>query len=290
MRKIFPVITATLLLIVAQGCGGKSEQAPADGTPSADATADSLRAALANADSMYALLYDVTVGLDQIARLEHLLQTEINNEDPTTRTDIMQQMQAIQRGLAERRQRIAELEDKLRRSAGDNAALHARINDLRTQVDNQAAHVRELTDRLARANFRIGELQDSIAGLTASVDSIAMQQADTEQELTRTLGELNTVYYVIGSAGELKNHGFKQGGTIFKKSRLGNDFDVSYMTRADRRTLSSIPLDAKKAKVLSEQPESSYTLQKDAYGMLTLVITDPETFWALRDFLVIEVK
>lgn len=290
MKKILPVITAALLLVAMQGCGGNSNQTPANEGPAADTTADSLRTALANADSMYALLYDVTVGLDRIARLEQLLQTEINNEDPTTREDIMQQMQVIQRGLAERRKRIADLEEKLRRSAGDNAALHARINDLRAQVDNQAAHVRELTDRLARANFRIEELQDSIVGLTASVDSIAMQQADMEQELTRTRDELNTVYYVIGSASELKAHGFKQGGTIFKKSRLGDDFDVSYMTRADRRTLSAIPLDSKKAKVLSEQPESSYTLQKDANGMLTLVVTDPETFWALRDFLVIEVK
>lgn len=287
MKKILIAITAAIAIIAATACGN-SKFTPAQ--EQAHALDDSLKTALAQADTMYALLYDVTVGLEQITQLEHLLQADINSESPNARADIMKQMGAVQRGLIERRKRIEDLEKQLGINAGENSKLRARLNDLRSQIENQAQTVRDITQRLEQANFRIEELQDSIVGLTASFDSIAGSRADIEQELNRAYDELNTVYYVMGNKGELKDHGFMKGGNIFKKSHLGSDFDLSYMTRADRRTLTSIPLDSKKANLLTEQPESTYRLDKDENGMLTLVITDPEAFWALRDFLVIEIK
>ena len=288
MKRLLPIIATTILLtIFATGCGNRklSPEELAEHN-----IGDSLRVALANADTMYALLYDVTVGLEQITQLEHLLSGSIDEEQPDTRADIARRMKAIQRGLYERRLRIEELEKQLGTNDKGNAKLQKRLSDLRKQIDSQAETVRDLTTRLEAANFKIEELQDSIVGLTASIDSAMMNQAEMQQELDNAYTEINTVYYVIGNKDELKTHGFKQGGTIFKKSQLGTDFDMDYMTSADRRTLSRIPLDSKKAKILTEQPESSYTLEKDENGLLTLVITDSETFWALRDFLVIEVK
>lgn len=287
MKKILPVIATSIALTLVASCGNtklSSEELAEHNI------GDSLKIALANADTMYALLYDVTVGLEQITQMEQLLNGTINSESPDTRADIARRMKAIQRGLYERRQRINELEKQLKATNQGNDKFYQRISDLRKQIDSQAQTVRELTTRLEAANFKIEELQDSITDLTASIDSVMTNQAEMAQELNDAYTEINTIYYVIGNANELKEHGFKQGGTIFKKSKLGSDFDMSYMTRADRRTLTRIPLDSKKAKILTEQPESSYTLEKDANEMLTLVITDPEAFWNLRDFLVIEVK
>lgn len=287
MKRLLPIIATTIALTLTVGCGNR-KLSPAE--MDEHNISDSLQVALANADTMYALLYDVTVGLEQITQLEHLLSGSIDGESPDTRADIARRMQAIQRGLYERRLRIEELEKQIGSNDKGNAKLQKRINDLRSQINSQAETVRNLTSRLEAANFKIEELQDSITGLAASIDSAMINQAEMMQELDDAYAEINTIYYVIGNKDELKNHGFKQGGTIFKKSKLGTDFDVDYMTRADRRTLSRIPLDSKKAKILTEQPESSYTLEKDENELLTLVITDPETFWALRDFLVIEVK
>lgn len=291
MKKILPAIAASVLIMAMTACGNSKLEKHDEDSHRLD---DSLKVALANADTMYSLLYDVTVGMEQITQLEHLLNAPINNESPNTREDIKRQMAAIQRGLMERRHRIEELEKQLSAHAGDNAVLRKRIADLRNQIDAQAATVRDLTTRLEQANIRIEILQDSITELAASTDTIisalTLNQDSIRNELNRAYADLNTIYYVIGNKDELKDHGFVKGGNIFKKSKLGNDFDLSYMTTADRRTLTSIPLDAKKAKLMTEQPESAYTLRPDANGMLTLVITDPEAFWALRDFLVIEVK
>lgn len=291
MKKILPLIAASIVVIAANSCGNSKLSQQEETNHRLD---DSLKVALAQADTMYALLYDVTTGLEQISQLEHLLNSPINSENPDARADIKRQMEAIQRGLIERRHRIDELEKQLRGSKGENSKLRARITDLRKQIDAQAQTVRDLGDRLAAANIKIEILQDSIQEITASNDTLLaeldMRQDSIAQELQQAYVDLNTVYYVIGNKNELKDHGFKKGGNIFKKSKLGNEFDLTYMTKADRRTLTRIPLDSKKVEVMTDQPESSYALEKDENGLITLVILDPEKFWAQHDFLVIETK
>lgn len=291
MKRILPVIAIVATLIAATACGNSKLTQAEEQNHRLD---DSLRTALANADTMYALLYDVTVGLEQITQLERLLNAPIDAENPNARADIQRQMAAIQRGLIDRRKRIEELERQLANGNGEQAKLRARLNELRTQVDAQAQSVRDLTSRLEAANIRIEELQDSINEMVeqteARINEMQEANAQVEQQLADTENAMNTVYYVIGSTNELKAHGFVEGGGFLKSTKVGNDFDISYMTAADRRTFSSLPLDAKKAKVLSGQPESSYTLDKDANGMLTLRITNPSAFWASRNVLIIETK
>lgn len=291
MKRLLPAIAIIATIIASTACGNSKLTKAEEQNHQLD---DSLRVALANADTMYSLLYDVTIGLEQITQLEHLLDTQIDAENPNARADIKRQMEAIQRGLINRRHRIAELEKQLAGSSGEQAKLRARLNELRAQIDAQASTVRDLTSRLEAANIRIEVLQDSITELTAqnTAQIDAMQQANeqVEQQLTDTENALNTVYYVIGNKDELKAHGFIEGGGFLKSAKLGNEFEIGYMTAVDKRTFSTLPLDAKKAKIYTDQPESSYTIDKDANGMLTLRITNPTAFWARRNFLVIETK
>ena len=55
------------------------------------------------------------------------------------------------------------------------------------------------------------------------------------------------------------------------------------------RTLKEIPLEMKKAKILTNHPEGSYSLVKNDKGLLTLVISDPQNFWSLSKYLVVNV-
>ena len=54
-------------------------------------------------------------------------------------------------------------------------------------------------------------------------------------------------------------------------------------------TLNSIPLYAKKAKVLTNQPTDSYQLI-DNNGSMILKITNPTKFWSLTNYLVIQLN
>ena len=60
-------------------------------------------------------------------------------------------------------------------------------------------------------------------------------------------------------------------------------------TRADKRTLTELPLHTSKAKVLSKHPASSYKII-DNGNSKTLVITNSAKFWELSNFLIVQVN
>jgi hypothetical protein len=68
------------------------------------------------------------------------------------------------------------------------------------------------------------------------------------------------------------------------------DFNKDYFTQIDIRTDKEIKLYSKSAKLLTAHPEGSYGLVKDDKEQLTLVITNPNKFWSISRYLVIEVK
>lgn len=287
MKRIFSVMALGALVLAGTSCGNTKLSEEEARNHRLD---DSLRVALANADSLFSLLYDVTAGMEQITRLEKLMGAEINTESTTARDNLARQMEAIQQGLISRRKRIEELEAQLAKGSGDSGRLRQQITMLREQIDAQAATVADLQTQLEKANIHIATLDSTITTLNTTVDTISAGRAKAEQELKSTISDLNAVYYVIGTDSELKEHNIIEGGGFLRKTKvLPSDFDKSYMTRADRRTLTVIPLDSKKAKVLTPQPEDSYRLDRSSNGTLSLAITNAEAFWATTPLLVIKV-
>jgi len=288
MKKLITFASAALALVIAASCGNSKLSEEEARNLRLD---DSLQVALANSDSLFSLLYDVTTGMEQITQLEKLMATEISPESASARETIAARMAAIQKGLIERRKRIDELEKKLGAGAAENSRLREQLTALRSQIDKQAAAVADLTVQLENAHIQIASLSNTVDSLNSTVDTITRNAQRTQQELDQAVNDLNSVYYVIGSKDELKAHNFIEGGGFLRKTKvLESDFDETYMTRVDRRTFRSLPLDAQKAKVLTNQPKESYELAKGPNDMLTLRILDPARFWGVSNILVIETK
>lgn len=286
MKKFSIIALAALSLIGVSSCGNDKLSQEEERNHRLD---DSLQIALANSDSLFSLLYDVTTGMEQITQLEKLMATEISPESASARETIASRMAAIQRGLIERRQRIEELEKKLGSSAGENSKLRTQLTALRDQIDKQAAAVADLTTQLENAHIEIATLTSTVDSLNSTVDTITQAAAQTQRKLDQAVVDLNSVYYVIGTKDELKEHNFIEGGGFLRKTKvLESDFDENYMTRVDRRTFKSLPLDSKKAKVLTKQPVESYEIAQGPNGMLTLRILDPARFWGVSNILVIQ--
>ena len=102
---------------------------------------------------------------------------------------------------------------------------------------------------------------------------------------------LNAAWFVFGTASELKEQKIISKKFLQKTKVLENkDFNKDYFTQIDIRTDKEIKLYSKEAKLLTAHPEGTYELKKDAKGQLTLVITNPNKFWSISRYLVIEVK
>ena len=97
---------------------------------------------------------------------------------------------------------------------------------------------------------------------------------------------MNKVFYAFGTSKELREQGIIEARG---KNLLKGDYNKDYFTAVDLRELKTVPLGAKKAKLLTSHPDGSYTLEKDNDGILTLVINNPEEFWSTSKYLVIQV-
>ena len=257
-----------------------------------------LQETLATQDSLFALLNDISDGMNQIKDLEKIVTTpgDLSAESQSRKDQIRQDMMSIQQALQERRQRLEQLENKLRRMGGENATLNKTVQTLKNQIAEQQNEIATLTNKLAEANIQIEQLGKKIKNLNTAVDSLNTglaneknERANAELAATTATNELNECFYAIGSKSELKKQKIIESGFLRKTKIMKGDFEQNYFTTGDKRTLTTIPLHSKKANVLTGQPKDSYTIDTTSDGQKILRITNPSKFWQLTNYLVIQI-
>lgn len=291
MKKFMTLaVIATALL---SSCnGGKLRDAEAQN----EQLKGDLRETLATQDSLLILVNDISDGMSQIKDLEKIIATPgALGESASRKEQIKNDMIAIQQALQERRQRLEELEKKLAATSGESSTLKRTISNLKAQIAEQQTEIGTLTNQLASANIKIEELTSTVNTLTTVKDSLntdlseeRAQKEAAEQAAIAAANELNTVYYAIGTGKELKERKILESGFLRKTKVMKGNFDMSYFTSADRRTLTEIPTHSKKAKIKTSQPADSYSIVEQG-GQKVIKITNPDKFWQLSNFLVVEV-
>lgn len=283
MKKFIPLGLTALLVL--SGCTDKKKLEEAQSQN--EATRAELVAAVNDRDQLLELVNEISAGMDQIKNLENILTVSGGTETPGQSEKIQSDIAAIQKTLQERRERLAELEKKLGSSSSANANLKKTIASLRSQIDSQAAEITTLRGNLDAANGRIGQLDATVDSLHTTVTNVVAQRDSTEQQNVNLANELNQCFYAIGTKSELKENKIIETGFLRKTKLMKGDFDQNFFTGADKRTLTTIPLNAKKAKVLTNQPVGSYSISEGGNGMV-LRITNPAAFWSLSNYLVIQ--
>lgn len=288
MKKTITLGLLTLLTLSACN-GGKSEEQLAE-EARAEATREELAAAVADRDQLLSLVSEINQGMDQIKQLENILTVSNNIPGETTgqRDQITADIAAIQKALQDRREKLAELEKKLNNSSLTNNNLRKTIESLRAQIDSQTQEIATLKENLGEAKARIGELGAAVDSLNLAVTTVSDERNLAQEESVNLANELNTCYYAIGSKSELKDKNIIETGFLRKTKIMKGEFDQSFFTTADKRTLSRLALHSKKAEIMTNHPEGSYLLN-DEGGQKVLVITNPDGFWSLTNYLVVKI-
>lgn len=261
-------------LLALSACNQKNETEEAHKQAIADASKVELQNAVADRDQLFLLVNEISQGMDQIKDLENILTVNANagGETPSQREQIQADIASIQKALQERREKLAELEKKLNNSTLTNNNLRSTIATLRNQIDTQSNEIESLKTNLTAAKARIGELNTAVDSLNTTVTTVTAQKDEAEQQSVDLANELNTCFYAVGSKKELKDNEIIETGFLRKTKIMEGDFDRNFFTTADKRTLTTIPLHSDKAKVLTNQPESSYVIE-DVDGQKVLRIT-----------------
>lgn len=289
MKTKFAFILAASAMLASCSGSDKSDRSTSDSTLN-DASRQELIEAINERDQLLALVNEINSATADIKNLEHIVSINAAQAEMSEDSQVTSDLQAIKDALEQRRKKIEELERKLKSSSSTNTSLLATIDGLKSQLASQAAQISDLSARLGAAEEQIAALDQTVAALTDSVQTVTGERDAAQQEAYEQERLANACYYVVATRQELKNHNIIEGGGFLKKTKvMDGDFDKSFFITRDKRTLMQIPLHSTKAKVLtSYQPEDSYEIV-DINGQKVLRIINPNKFWAVSNYLVIQV-
>ena len=297
--KISTSLSISVLSLLTVACSNSDKNTNSNGSDTLlmseqEVTIDPV---VAQRDSLIALFNDISGDIIQIKDMEAIIslptnmQTENGRTVPQMRDDLL----AIQQTLQIRRQKLEELEKKLKATDQQNADYASRngellkmIDNLKTQMAENEKTITSLTEQLAAAKTTITELNTTVDSLNTSVANVTAEKNAAEEKNLQLTNEMNQCFYAIGSKSELKSHKIIETGFLRKTKIMQGDFETGYFTKADRRSLTTIPLYSKNAKVLTNQPKDSYSISKDVNGNKTLNIMNPTKFWSTGNYLVIQ--
>lgn len=226
-------------------------------------------------------------------------QLSIENEKEGQGSDkkqaIIDDINLMNKMLEESSQHIAELEKKLKDSGIRLNSFQQKIASLSQTVADQNSEIEEFKRIIEEKDFMVADLNQKVETMTVEIskqnDTIASKLNVIEQKTK----QLNTGHIAYGTYKELKEKGLlaREGGFlgfIGKSKAIQENFDDEYFTELNILETKTIPLNSKKAVVISEHPNNSYTLVEEDGLVSYLQIDNPEEFWKISKYAVIEVK
>jgi predicted nucleic acid-binding Zn-ribbon protein len=286
MKKVL-FLSFTVLALIFSSCSKKSSEIKA-----LRAQNDSLMIVnVKNAtelDEVLILFNEIEDNFSSIKSAENYLSVQSNvpgELTPSIKERVRSDMKLITDILNENKEKIADLESKLKKSTLKSAQFQLTLNKLRTELDQKTMTLVALNEELGRKNQQINELSANVTALSKDVQDLRVQSNTQQQTIDEQQKEINTVYYCFGTSKELKSQKILQGDQM--TANFNKDF---FIRIKDYNSLKVIPLSAKKGKLLSKHPNGSYEFAKDSNGQVELKILDPKNFWSLTKYLVIQVN
>lgn len=241
---------------------------------------------------LMSIINEVENNFSQIKEAEKYLtvQSKTKGEmSSDTKTRVTDNFQMINDILKKNKADIENLNKKLKNAGGQASQLKQTVDRLTAELEQRSAAIIELRDALATRDAQIASLTGAVEQLNSNVQDLSSQNVEQAAKLKEQEKALNTGYYIFGTSKELKESKIVSGGFLSSNKILKESIDKSIFIKIDIRDVKEIPVYAKKAKVLSDQPKDSYSIIKDANNQAVIKINDYKRFWSLGQFLVIQV-
>lgn len=240
-------------------------------------------------DSTMSAINEIEQALDQVRAAEGIIMVE-NQEG--NKKYALSQINALQNTLNENRSKIEDLEKRLKEQGSKSKALSATIARLKNEIAEKDTFINNLMAEVQAGKEQISVLNQQVTTLNDTLQTLGEQNAAQQAVIKTQEANLNSVWYLAATSKNLVELGILTKGGLFKPKKLQteNFSENNVFVHADKRTLTSIPLNTEKATIMTNHPEGSYNLVEGEDEMLTLEITNTEAFWKASNYLVIMIK
>ena len=214
-------------------------------------------------DSLFTMLNEIEDNLSMINSKYSTVQEmrrRTTEGDFNQKKEIAAQLSAIESMMADNKQKIAKLNERVNNLTGKNTDLEGYITRLEERAAQQEQQIASL----------MAELQSSkeiIEGLNRNVSELTATNQEKDERIALQIAEANKAWFVVGGYDELKESGIvsKSGGFlgIGRKQGTVADMNTDLFTEIDRTKVTTISINKKKAVVVSQHPAGRYELVAD---------------------------
>ena len=228
------------------------------------------------------IISDVENNLSAIRDAEGLML--IKGENNSRRDQLNSELIQIKETMAINRARLDSLSTVIEKSNKDRSQLRSTIKKLQAQLAEKEATIVAMQEQLAQKDQEIAGLNTQVSNLNEDLTKVTAEKEEQSRVIADQIAELNTVYYIGATKKALK-----ESGILTSKFILRQEVPAEAFTKADKREVSEIVFETKKARVLSAHPTEAYTIVVNE-NQSVLQITNPELFWSVTKYLVVVTK
>jgi chromosome segregation ATPase len=279
------LIAACLAMLTA--CTGNKQKSADSATTERDSLVEVINQKNSELDDIMGTFNEIQDGLQQITEAEGRVNlAKASAEKPSSAEQIKEDMTFIRDEMDKNKDKIDQLQKKLRNSSLNTTKLQQTIEKLKAQMAEQQTQINELQKELAAKDITIAEQGKNIEQLNTNVNDLSAENTRKTATIDTQDKQLNTAWFVFGTKSELTEQKILSKGQVLRNESFNRD----YFTKIDIRTLREIKLYSKSAKLMTSHPAGSYSLDKDEKGQYSLHINNPQVFWSTNKYLVILVK
>jgi chromosome segregation ATPase len=249
---------------------------------------DMVKAKNATEDTLYKTINEIDNSLRTV-RADQGLIAENGREKYSRKEEILRTISEINALMSQNKEKIKKL-------SGQLASLRSQRSKWTKESGEMKAFISQKEEEMQKLQQQMGDQATTINYLNQTINELQLAHTSATENAKQLDNELHKAYYALGSYKELKKHNVvaKTGGLLGlgRTEEVKNDFEKGYFTEIDTRKVTTIPVNGKKAKLVTHHPVGSYQWQNvnGNENAETLTITDPEKFWATSRYLVVEVK
>lgn len=229
--------------------------------------------------------------IEKIKSAENIVTLQSAGEelDEDTRNKINQDLMYLNEMLKANREELAKLKKNLKNSAIKTTELERSVARLSKALEEESQKVKLMYEQLAAKDSLIAQLGTTVEELGTDIEELKTDNEQKQEVIKEQDETIHTAWYVFGTRKELREQNIITSDGLFRPQRvLESDFNKNYFVRIDARKIKSIPLYSTRAKILTNHPRSSYTLEKENNNFVLLIV-DYQEFWSVSKYLVIEV-
>lgn len=287
--RLFVFMTCAMIALT--GCGNETEEQNAQLQTENQKLSQELTSRDQYIEEVTTAINEIHIDVEAARSKERTLLAEADEIEGSGRTQedvrgrILGQIAAIDTTLDHNRQKLSDLEERLKNYSTQFSGLNMMVKNLQATLSDREASI-------AHLESRVMDLEGEVATqsqLMAEQDSTIKEH---EMTISRQTSTLNTGYYIVGTRDELEEKGVidSQGGFLWgllgSTTVLSTGVDRTLFHPIDKTSEKSIQVNGHIDEIVPKRSENLYEMKQSEGDLSVIEIVEPENFW-LENVLVI---